>query len=68
VHGGKFAEKCIKKIKENGHINPVQRYFGLHYVASIMPQNNETYLKLMEKAGFDWFRKYNPKNKGGKND
>jgi len=68
VRGGKFAEKCIKKIKGNGYINPVQRYFGLHYVASIMPQNNETYLKLMEEAGFNWFKKYNPKNKRGKND
>jgi FMN reductase [NAD(P)H] len=68
VQGKEFAKKCIKKIKENGYINPAQRYFGLHYIASIMPKGNENYLKLMEESGFNWFKKYNPKTTGGKDD
>lgn len=58
VHGEEFASKCIEKIKENGYINTVQRYFGLHYRANSMPKGNDTYLKLMEEFGFNWFKKY----------
>jgi len=60
VHGKEFAKKCAEKIKKNGYINPVQRYFGLHYRADIMPKDNDTYLKTMEKFGFNWFKKYHP--------
>jgi len=63
IHGREFAKKCIEKIKRNGYINAVQRYFGLHYVANKMPENNEEYLKLMEEAGFNWFKKYEIKSK-----
>lgn len=58
VHGEEFAERCIARIKENGYIRPVQRYFGLHYRADRMPKGNDTYLKLMEEFGFNWFKKY----------
>lgn len=60
VHGKKFAKRCVEKIKKNGYINPVQRYFGLHYRADLMPKDNDTYLKTMEKFGFNWFKKYHP--------
>jgi FMN reductase [NAD(P)H] len=60
VHGKEFAKKCVEKIKKNGYINPVQRYFGLHYRADIMPKDNDTYLKFMKKFGFNWFKKYHP--------
>jgi nitroreductase len=60
VQGEEFAKKCIQKIKENGYINPVQRYFGLHYQADIMPENNDEYLQIMEEFGFYWFKKYLP--------
>ena len=60
VHGEKFAEKCIEKIKESGYINPVQRYFGLHYCADSMPQGNDRYLELMQEFGLKWFEKYEP--------
>lgn len=60
VHGEEFARKCIEKVKENGYINPVQRYFGLHYCANSMPEGNVRYLKLMEEFGFKWFKKYIP--------
>jgi FMN reductase [NAD(P)H] len=61
VYGEDFAKKCIAKIKENGYINAAQRYFGLHYVANEMPKNNEDYLRFMEEAGFNWFKKFETK-------
>lgn len=60
VHGEEFAEKCISKIKENGYINPVQRYFGLHYCADETAPRNDEFLKIMEEFGFGWFKKYRP--------
>jgi len=60
VAGEKFAKKCLARIKKNGYISPVQYYFGLHYVANLMPTDNEKFLKLMEKFGFNWFKKYSP--------
>lgn len=58
VHGEVFAQKCIERIKKNGYINPVQRYFGLHYEANMMPKDNDEFLKIMEESGFAWFKKY----------
>jgi len=58
VGGEKLAEKCLRKIEEQGYINQVQRYFGLHYVADEMPNRNEDLLKAMEEFGFNWFKKY----------
>lgn len=60
VHGEEFAKKCISKIKENGYINPVQRYFGLHYYADKAASRNDEFLKIMEEFGFGWFKKYKP--------
>jgi len=58
TQGEEFAKKCLNKIKENGYINAVQRYFGLHYIASLMPKGNESFLKIMEESGFKWFKNY----------
>jgi len=58
AHGEEFAKKCIERIEETGHITPVQRYFGLHYRANVMPKGNEAYLKLMEEFGFYWFKEW----------
>lgn len=58
ANGEEFARRCVKRIKENGYINPTQRYFGLHYRANSMPKGNDTYLKLMEEFGFNWFKKF----------
>jgi len=58
VHGEEFAKQCITRIKENGYINHVQRYFGLHYRADIMSQENDELLAAVEELGFRWFRKY----------
>jgi hypothetical protein len=61
VHGEEFAQKCIENIKQKGFISPVVRYFGLHYLANVMPVNNPGYLKTLEEAGFDWMKEF----KGG---
>ena len=63
VHGSTFAKKCIQTIKRNGYINMVQRYFGLHYVADLMPTDNEVFIRMIKRAGFTWFEKYKPKKK-----
>jgi len=65
VHGEEFARRCVERIKETGHITPVQRYFGLHYRANAMPKGNDDYLKLMEEFGFNWFKTYQPFNPEG---
>jgi nitroreductase len=58
VHGEEFALRCAERVKKNGFINRAQRYFGLHYRADLMPEGNDEYLRLMEKSGFNWFKKY----------
>ncbi len=58
VHGEEFAERCVERIMENGYISPVQRYFGLHYRADIMPEGNMEYLRMMDESGFSWFKEY----------
>ena len=65
VHGEEFARRCVERIKETGHITPVQRYFGLHYRANAMPKGNDDYLKLMEEFGFSWFKACQPFNPEG---
>jgi FMN reductase [NAD(P)H] len=60
VHGEEFAKNCVEKIRKNGYINPIQRYFGLHYRADIMSKDNDAYLKIMKEFGFNWFKKYHP--------
>ncbi len=60
THGEEFARRCLERIQQNGHIGPVQTYFGLHYCANTVPQGNEDYLKFMEEFGFRWFQPYRP--------
>jgi FMN reductase [NAD(P)H] len=62
--GGKaLARRVLTRIQKDGYINPAQRYFGLHYIADYMPLGNDRYLKLMERYGFKWFKKYVPYGK-----
>jgi nitroreductase len=58
VNGEKFAKKCADRIKTDGYINIAQHYFGIHYRADVMPEGNDNYIRLMEKSGFQWFKKY----------
>ncbi len=61
VHGDAFAEECVAKIKRQGHVNAVQNYFGLHYMASIMAADNDEFMAIMEEFGCHWFKKFEPK-------
>ena len=61
VRNEDFAKKCVEKIRQNGYINSVQRYFGLHYRADRMPQGNTEYLRIMEVSGFNWFKDFEQK-------
>ena len=60
VGGEEFAARAVQKLTEQGYINAVQRYFGLHYVADQLPLGNDELLQLMKKAGFSWFERYDP--------
>jgi FMN reductase [NAD(P)H] len=56
VGGEKFAQRCVARAQKQGYISPVQRYFGLHYVADYMSQGNPKFMKQFEAFGFGWFR------------
>jgi len=58
VRNEDFAKRCVEKIKQNGYINSVQRYFGLHYRADRIPQGNMEYLSIMEASGLKWFKDF----------
>ena len=60
VYGQAFAQQCLQRIEENGHISPVQRYFGLHYRANEMPRGNEDYVRHIQECGFHWFEEWSP--------
>ena len=60
AHGEEFAQRCLERIRERGRISLSQRYFGLHYVADEMPEDNERYLQTMRDFGFGWFDKFEP--------
>jgi len=61
--GPALVKATLRRIQKDGYINPAQRYFGLHYSADYMTEGNDHYLKLMEKFGFHWFKKYVPYGK-----
>jgi len=63
AHGPQFAKKCLARVKEQGYISMVQRYFGLHYTANTMPRGNEDYLRILEEYGFNWFSEFQPKDR-----
>ncbi len=58
VEGPEFAEKCLARIRQDGFINPIIHYFGLHYVASEMPLNNLDFLQTLRDSGFFWMDEY----------
>jgi FMN reductase [NAD(P)H] len=60
VHGEEFARRCLERIEQQGRISAVQRYFGLHYVADEMADDNEKFLQTMRDFGFGWFDKFEP--------
>ena len=60
THGEQFAQMCLDRIRDNGFINAVQTYFGLHYCADELSKGNEAFLQRMEESGFHWFKDYRP--------
>jgi FMN reductase [NAD(P)H] len=60
VHGEVFAQRCVDDIEKKGYISVAQRYFGLHYSADIMPEDNDVFLQRIKEFGFGWFEKYKP--------
>lgn len=67
VHGPEFAEKCVGRIRANGYINMIQRYYGLHYQADEMPAVNDDFVSLLEKSGLTPFKKFEPPVEGPSN-
>jgi FMN reductase [NAD(P)H] len=60
VHGEQFARRCVRRIRRQGYISAVQRYFGLHYRADFMREGNEEFLSIMREFGFDWLEPTSP--------
>jgi FMN reductase [NAD(P)H] len=63
IGGEKLAQRCRKLIDKRGYISMAQYYFGLHYRANEMPEDNDTYIATLEESGFTWFRKYEQNNR-----
>jgi len=54
IGGEDYAEEMIRKIKEVGHINMAQRYFGLHYPANWSCIGNKAFFEALLSYGFTW--------------
>jgi nitroreductase len=54
IGGEEYAEIMIRKIKEVGHINMAQRYFGLHYLANETCIGNKAFIEALLAYGFTW--------------
>ena len=63
AHGKDFAEKVVARVKEQGYISEIQRYFGLHYRASSHACGTPEFLKTFEDFGFGWFKEWKPEKK-----
>ena len=58
AHGEEYADRVVARVREQGFISEVQRYFGLHYRASTHACGTEEFLKTFEDFGFGWFKKW----------
>jgi len=59
VHGEDFAKQSVAHARELGYINPVQRYYGLHYRAdSVFTSPNSEFVKIIEKQGWNICQNY----------
>lgn len=59
--GSDFAREVLDSITATGSINAAQGYFALHYDADIMPLGNDEFVAITEEFGFEWFRKWAPR-------
>jgi nitroreductase len=55
VQGKEYADAVTGRVKERGWLSPIQRLFGLHYPAAVMPLGNPRYLAFLKKQGIDCF-------------
>jgi len=60
VKGKEYADRIMEKVKKRGWLSPIQRLYGLHYLAATMPLQNPGFLTFLKKQGFDWFDKWQP--------
>lgn len=58
VKGKEYADSLLERIKQRGWISPIQRLFGLHYLAATMPLGNERFVEFLKSQGIDWFDKW----------
>ena len=56
LYGKEGAENRVAHVKSQGYFNSAQRYFGLHYRADTMAQNNHTFLNTLYEFGFTWVK------------
>lgn len=60
VKGKDWADAVLEKVKQRGWLSPIQRLFGLHYPAAVMPLQNPRFLAALKKQGFNWMDKWQP--------
>lgn len=56
VGGETYANQMIDQIKEAGHINMAQRYFGLHYKANWSCKGNKDFINTLVHYDFPWIK------------
>ncbi len=60
VKGKEWADAVLEKVKRRGWLSPIQRLYGLHYVAAGMPLQNPRFLAVLKRQGFCWLEKWVP--------
>lgn len=58
--GDPCAEACLELVRARGHIDQIQRLFGLHYAADGMASGNERFVALLKEFGFEPFTPFDP--------
>ncbi len=55
TEGRELADRFVETVKEKGFFNMAQLYFGLHYRASMMAEGNTDILKVIKRAGLNFW-------------
>lgn len=59
VKGKEYADELMERIKKRGWLSPIQRLYGLHYLAATMPLGNGKFIESLKSMGIDWFDEWN---------
>lgn len=62
VEGKAYADSALQKARQRGWLEPIQRLFGLHYPAAMMPLGNLKFIEFLKKQGINWFEQWVPKD------